>query len=1181
MADPPRLPIVDSDDGTWGDILNEFLEVAHNNPDGTLKSSAVSGAGAEMTSNKDTDGTLAANSDSKYPSQKAVKTYADTKQKGFVSATSSTAAATTTKIAATSGGSYSPVAGDVVVVKYTAGSSSSSTMTLNIDGSGAKNIMLQGAVANSTGHKTAANGVLMYYYDGTYYNLVGSQQQSDSNTTYTGIAANPSTVTGNTTIAVNTAYIANSASQITFTLPATAATTALIAVTGLGTGGWKIVAPSGDNIIMQGYDSGAAGYITGGQYSTVYLRCIVANTTWVVDSYVGLITNNSGATIGINIDTDGTLAANSDTKVASQKATKTYVDTKDGNNVKLTGDQLVAGKKTFTSDLVVDNGSGKTKVTGSSGASQQMYSDSSDSQPSISIDADGATPSISLGAGGSTTPDVKIQRIDSSDMAAVEFNTAVTNFASGISGNNAAVISGDGTSGFFTYSGDLGDTMSSGHIGAMMGSIGDYYGVGFGSDDDALDTYMLRMDAGKMSFSGAQLKDVADPTDVQDAVTKKYLEATTPETSARHASALQTFWDGLNNGTANTLFLGDSITYGFAVGWANTYSQLLNAKIMARYGGVALSWLPADGTATSINDSDRGISSTGSPTLVGRGLGGGSVKLAAAADSITWTTQTSCTVVEVWYKKDATQGKMSISVDGGAATTIDTGAASLSWGNKWTSGTLTSGVHTITISPATGGSYNAGLQVEVEAFGLDPGTVPRVYNASRFGIDTPTQVSQSINPHWDDSLDGIDPRLVVVHLGTNDLGSNDPVAYQANLEPLLARLDSLPSGPPAVVLVKIPLNSNSNGPHTEAAMQSWWDAIDNLAAAHSNVVVWDLYKLMGDSYKNIGGLFHGGVGTGGVHPNTAGNAVMAESLAKLVLPPWYSAGRNDSPTFANVNVSNNLVVGNNIQAVSLTTSKAINIGKNSGDGKSITTSGDVTIGGVLSATGTITGRLSRPSVLLTGSQTISPANTNVGKLFYYFGSSDITLTLSASDGFDAFSWFSNASTSVLQLGTGKITIALDPAIFSSFAVVMVGNNYTTGAGDLLNFCGYTDGSNIVMSFSREVGGLTTGSSQNIITTSQTAAANQAYLCNSSSLITLTLPATAAAGSMLEATAMGTGGFKIAQNASGVIHFGNSDTTTGTSGYIASTNQYDSIKLVCSVADTEWIVTSSVGNLTVA
>ena len=39
-------------------------------------------SGYELLSNKDTDGTLAANSDTKYPSQKATKTYADTKQTG-------------------------------------------------------------------------------------------------------------------------------------------------------------------------------------------------------------------------------------------------------------------------------------------------------------------------------------------------------------------------------------------------------------------------------------------------------------------------------------------------------------------------------------------------------------------------------------------------------------------------------------------------------------------------------------------------------------------------------------------------------------------------------------------------------------------------------------------------------------------------------------------------------------------------------------------------------------------------------------------------------------------------------------------------------------------------------------------------------------------------------------------
>lgn len=46
-----RLPVPGSDTGTWGYILNDFLDVAHNS-DGTLKSSAVADSGAEQVVNK-------------------------------------------------------------------------------------------------------------------------------------------------------------------------------------------------------------------------------------------------------------------------------------------------------------------------------------------------------------------------------------------------------------------------------------------------------------------------------------------------------------------------------------------------------------------------------------------------------------------------------------------------------------------------------------------------------------------------------------------------------------------------------------------------------------------------------------------------------------------------------------------------------------------------------------------------------------------------------------------------------------------------------------------------------------------------------------------------------------------------------------------------------------------------
>jgi hypothetical protein len=92
--------------------------------------------------------------------------------------------------------------------------------------------------------------------------------------------------------------------------------------------------------------------------------------------------------------------------------------------------------------------------------------------------------------------------------------------------------------------------------------------------------------------------------------------------------------------------------------------------------------------------------------------------------------------------------------------------------------------------------------------------------------------------------------------------------------------------------------------------------------------------------------------------------------------------------------------------------------------------------------------------------------------------------------------------------------------------------------------------------------------------------NSGYIANNVGLVTLTLPDTSALGSTIEVVGKGAGGWKIAQNASEIIHFGNINTTTGTGGYLQSTLTYDAIRIVCTVADTEWTVLSVQGNITV-
>ena len=122
----------------------------------------------------------------------------------------------------------------------------------------------------------------------------------------------------------------------------------------------------------------------------------------------------------------------------------------------------------------------------------------------------------------------------------------------------------------------------------------------------------------------------------------------------------------------------------------------------------------------------------------------------------------------------------------------------------------------------------------------------------------------------------------------------------------------------------------------------------------------------------------------------------------------------------------------------------------------------------------------------------------------------------------------------------------------------------------------------VQSFNGATGAVTAGVALafSVITADQTAAINTGYIANKGTLLTLTLPTTAAVGSVIRVTGMNAGLWKIAQNASGIIHFGKTDTTTGVGGYISSTLARDGVELVCVVANNEWNVLSSVGNITI-
>lgn len=84
------------------------------------------------------------------------------------------------------------------------------------------------------------------------------------------------------------------------------------------------------------------------------------------------------------------------------------------------------------------------------------------------------------------------------------------------------------------------------------------------------------------------------------------------------------------------------------------------------------------------------------------------------------------------------------------------------------------------------------------------------------------------------------------------------------------------------------------------------------------------------------------------------------------------------------------------------------------------------------------------------------------------------------------------------------------------------------------------------------------------------AVNTGYVCNAAGLTTLTLPTTAAVGQRVAVVGQGAGGWIIAQNAGESIHVVAAVTTVGVGGSLASTNRYDTVQLVCVVANNEWV-----------
>lgn len=156
---------------------------------------------------------------------------------------------------------------------------------------------------------------------------------------------------------------------------------------------------------------------------------------------------------------------------------------------------------------------------------------------------------------------------------------------------------------------------------------------------------------------------------------------------------------------------------------------------------------------------------------------------------------------------------------------------------------------------------------------------------------------------------------------------------------------------------------------------------------------------------------------------------------------------------------------------------------------------------------------------------------------------------------------------------GSLTSGITQALASASTTVNVSSATAPSSGQVL-----TATSSTAATWQTPSGGGMTWN--NVTGTSQSAAINNGYIANNAGLCTITLPSTAAVGSIVGVAGSGAGGWKLAQNASQVVNFGSAPTTSGTGGSLASVNQYDAVEVICIAANTTWAVLNSQGNLTV-
>lgn len=349
-----------------------------------------------------------------------------------------------------------------------------------------------------------------------------------------------------------------------------------------------------------------------------------------------------------------------------------------------------------------------------------------------------------------------------------------------------------------------------------------------------------------------------------------------------HQEGLRKWYAALANRSTEpvqVLVLGDSNSEGTGatkIGrrWQNVLQDQLRRRFQpADVDGAAVSYVSAGPRANPLPD-DYPVTNTGGERY-GAGLGLRAWIYGLEGEALTFTFTGD--QFQIFHTKGTNGGRMSITIDGGTATVVDTWQTAVNTsGHVWTSPLLAPGAHTVVVSRQQVSTQQLFIEGFM-AFNGDQDAGIRVIDGARHGSTVSTFAGAS---QWQNAVKNAGPfGLCIMPWGANDSTSGTtPTTFRTNVEAIITSLRTTAEFDGSVLLVGMPKRGNA----TEQTWSDYRAELKAIADADADVSWFDLRARMPD--RGTPEAIELGLYADEVHYNDKGQSWIADQIASAIMP---------------------------------------------------------------------------------------------------------------------------------------------------------------------------------------------------------------------------------------------------------------------------------------------------------